>query len=132
MMAELSPQVATFSGLFTPLFNQHHDHRHVTDVSYVSVEDCAIYPTRPRFETPPTTDEKSLQLLNQTLFTVLTCKKYHATRLPVIQKTWGRLANRLLFVSDHGDPEFKTIWSEYGNQVGNGRKIIIISGINRN
>lgn len=68
------------------------------------------------FESRATVPEY-LQLLNQTLFTVITCKKYHASRLPVIQKTWGRLANNLIFVSDQDDDEFKTAWSEYGNQV---------------
>jgi hypothetical protein len=58
-----------------------------------------------------------LQLLRQTQFSVITCRKYHASRLPVIRNTWGRLADNLIFVSDFHDPDNNTVSTEYGNQV---------------
>ena len=56
-----------------------------------------------------TSNVSTRKILNETLFAVKTCKKFHSARLKIIQETWAPFVQNLIIVSEFQDPAYGTI-----------------------
>jgi len=75
---------------------------------------CALFLRNTNCQIDP---KISVQILQQTLFAVKTCKKFHKNRLPIIRDTWGAKVPNIIYASDSNDEEFETIvFTEARNQ----------------
>lgn len=52
---------------------------------------------------------KSPTKIEQLLFGVKTCGKFHETRIPIVKRTWGKYVPNLRYYSDIADPAIPTI-----------------------
>lgn len=68
-------------------------------------EGCVAWPASPVCNA---TDAEVEDLSRRTLFAVKTCKQYHADRLPVVQETWARAAEHVMYFSEEEDAAWGT------------------------
>lgn len=73
-----------------------------------SKEECATF-MRQTFEDQAVDDTTIERLAKETLFAIKTCKKFHASRLPIIHQTWAPAALNLKLFSEISDPEWHTV-----------------------
>ena len=87
--------------------NDRHVLIHEPLICIKSNDGCAIFPKAGQSECGAT-DESVSQLSARVLFAVKTCKKYHEDRLPVIQGTWAKSAQKIMYFSEVSDERYKT------------------------